>query len=372
MTLLSNAVWAFWFQKKSRYPKTSSRITILVNFQLQASPKLFSHDWNESFIASGECNNPAYRASESFWLEKLHSPELKFEQLQQIISKLFFTWLVLTFANGFTEVKAQRLKCIWSPRNGHQQINCFREWHLHDRGDRQGGELEKLWLENYLVADLLRSRWQRFLSSVFLPQHHLEPVWYILWDMCPGWRLASAHCPSLWHFSLALVLTQELCFSIWHLTVQWQSSASSSIISMLRVGPQRWRWCPWCLWLLCCPAGAMKSGWITLMGSQVLWGNRVQPQWAPSGMFHVARSVPSLLRLQQNRLCSRSTGASLGDKGGSHLCCICRGRVDPNTDYPVFLAWVFLPLGTTLSAPVQSCCTSWQCRRLGDQGSSAK
>jgi len=48
----------------------------------------------------------------------------------------------------------------------------------------------------------------------------------------------------------------------------------------------------------------------------------------------------------------------LGDKGGSQLYCACRRRLDPNTDYPLFLSWVFLTIGTTLSAPVQSCCAN--------------
>jgi len=87
--LLPHAVWAFLSQKKSCYPKSYSRITLLVNFQLQASPKLFSHDWNESFIALGECNSPVYRVSESFWIQNLLGPELKCEQLLQIAGELF-------------------------------------------------------------------------------------------------------------------------------------------------------------------------------------------------------------------------------------------------------------------------------------------
>lgn len=87
--LLPNAVWAISSQNKSCYPKNYSRITLLVNFQLQASPKLFSHDWNESFLALGECNSPVYRLSVSFWIKNLLSPELKCEQLLQIAGELF-------------------------------------------------------------------------------------------------------------------------------------------------------------------------------------------------------------------------------------------------------------------------------------------
>lgn len=138
---------------------------------------------------------------------------------------------------------------------------------------------------------------------------------------------------------------------------------------MLQVGPQEWRWSPQCLrWLwqrTHCIAQLLRCGTRRLGHvagvSGVFGGNRVQPQHAPSGMGHIARAVPSFLKCQQNRPCSRSAGVSLGTKVTPISTILVRGRVDANTDYPVFLAWVFLPMGTTLSAPVQSCCANGPC-----------
>lgn len=90
-------------------------------------------------------------------------------------------------------------------------------WVICSSRERQ---IAKLWLENCMHGGRsAKKQAVEILSSPFLPQHHLDPVWCMFLDMCLGWHLASTRCPSAQHLSLALVLTQELCFSIWHLTL---------------------------------------------------------------------------------------------------------------------------------------------------------
>lgn len=90
---------------------------------------------------------------------------------------------------------------------------------MRDRKGRQGGELSRGRQIAKLVRKLQDGRSAKqqvtqILSSPFLPQHYLTTVWCMPWDMCLGWHLASARCPSAWCLSLALILSQELSFTI--------------------------------------------------------------------------------------------------------------------------------------------------------------
>lgn len=228
-----------------------------------------------------------------------------------------------------------------------------------------------------MVADLLRSRWQRFCPP---PSSHSIPL--IQYGACFGTYIQGDTWPlhvARQHLSLALVLTQELSFSIWHLPIAvFLLIAPYAVIHLCQLqhhphvvggtsGAETIYSIPVAAvaeYTMHCPATVVQC---ILVGS-CCWGLWCFEETECNHSVHhqaCTRALSSLLKLQQNRPCSRPAGASLRDKGGSHLYCTCWERVETNTEYPVFLAWVFLPMGTSLSAPVKSCywlCGNWETR----------
>lgn len=190
---------------------------------------------------------------------------------------------------------------------------------------QEGGRLQS-WLENCTMADLLSSRWHRFcpppsFHSITLPQCGA------CLGTCLGWHLASAYCPSAWYLSLP-----------WSSDRSWVSTSDISLHFSLctdaALGAPAAPLC--CRWVPRSRDGALsgsggahtalptlrsspRAGWATLLRVWLLSGTECN--YSRQHPACATLQVSSHPRLQHNRPCSRSAGASLSHKGCSHLYC---------------------------------------------------